>query len=157
MGKVRRFNSAKHEKFFNRLREEALKEGYTEEELDNISLSYLYKKTKSSRILRYITLAYILGRMSGVASCDELFHGVISLQPLTTREKVRHTRFVDSAIYTKLENSKINYILVPSYNIFSIRDTIVIKKDKSDDSLVMQITNIDNRLENQLILTLSFL
>lgn len=75
-----RFNDEKHEKFFNRIKAEAMsKHGFTEEEMTNCDLRYLNKQTNSRRILHFIKLAYYLGMMRGIKDCDEVFYTKISL------------------------------------------------------------------------------
>jgi hypothetical protein len=44
---------------------------FTDEELSSPYLSKLSHQTKSSRIMRMITLAYYLGKMKGIQEIDE--------------------------------------------------------------------------------------
>lgn len=70
-----RFNSEKHEKFYNRVKIDAIKSyGFTEDEMSRCDLGKLYKQTKSHRILRMINLAYHLGVMRGIKDCDSVFY-----------------------------------------------------------------------------------
>lgn len=76
------FQNKRHEKLYNRIREDAIKKGFTDEETSTPYLDRLSKQTKSPRIMRMISLAYRLGEMRGVKMCDELFHTKISLREL---------------------------------------------------------------------------
>ena len=82
-----RFNSEKHEKFYNRIKCEALRNGFTQEELERCDLSRLNRQTKSKRILHMIRLAYYLGQLRGIKDCDEVFYSVIRL----SENDVNHT------------------------------------------------------------------
>lgn len=70
-----RFNSEKHEKFFNRVKSDAIeKYKFTDEEMERCDLSYLHHQTKSKRILHMINLAYHLGVLRGIKDCDSVFY-----------------------------------------------------------------------------------
>lgn len=84
-----RFNSSKHEKFYNRIKNDAMKRyGFTEEEMKRCDLSYLHKKTKSKRILRMINLSYHLGIMRDIKDCDEVFHTDIAVRGIAPEDRV---------------------------------------------------------------------
>lgn len=84
-----RFNSSKHEKFYNRIKNDAINRyGFTEEEMKRCDLSYLHKKTKSKRILRMINLAYQLGLLRGIKDCDEVFHTDITVRDINHEDRV---------------------------------------------------------------------
>lgn len=74
------FQNDRHEKLYNRLKNDAIKRGFAHEELATPYLDRLSKQTKSPRIMKMISLAYHLGQMRGVKMCDELFHTKISLR-----------------------------------------------------------------------------
>lgn len=56
---------------YERVKEEAIRRGFTEEELKSPYLDKLSHKTKSARIMSMITLAYYLGKMKGIVEVDE--------------------------------------------------------------------------------------
>jgi len=61
------------QRLFNWTKERATRQGFTEEELSVINLSNpAFKTTKSSRIWRFISLAYYLGKLDGIRYCDEM-------------------------------------------------------------------------------------
>ncbi|PTY93030.1 hypothetical protein [Heyndrickxia sporothermodurans] len=74
------FQNERHEKLYNRLKDDAIKRGFTPEEVSTPYLDKLSKQTKSGRIMKMISLAYHLGQMRGVKMCDELFHTEITLR-----------------------------------------------------------------------------
>jgi len=77
---MHRWNDKYLEKMYGRIKEWALKDysktsgnhyDFTEEELAHPNLSSKNFNTKSPRIWRMITLAFILGQMSGIRRADE--------------------------------------------------------------------------------------
>jgi len=75
---MHRWNDKYLEKMYNRVKAWALKDytgeknyNFTEEELAHPNLSSKNFNTKSPRIWRMITLAFILGQMSGIRRADE--------------------------------------------------------------------------------------
>lgn len=84
-----RFNSNKHERFFNKVKDDAINRyGFTEEEMKRCDLSYLHRQTKSKRILHMINLAYHLGILRGIKECDEVFYTDITVRGITPEDKV---------------------------------------------------------------------
>ncbi len=74
-----KFQSERYEKAYNRIKEDALSDGFTLEELEKPYLDKLSHQTKSNRIYRMIRLAYYLGWLRGIKHCDELFNTKITL------------------------------------------------------------------------------
>lgn len=72
--------SEKYEKLFNRIKEYAIKDGFTKEELEKIDLSKISKKTKSPRIYRFILWSYYLSWLKGIQFCDEMFNSKITFR-----------------------------------------------------------------------------
>jgi len=71
------------QRLFNWTKERATRQGFTEIELSVINLSNpVFKTTKSSRIWKFITLAYYLGQLDGIRYCDEMVNTKISIDPL---------------------------------------------------------------------------
>lgn len=68
---MKEWNKERYEKHYNRIIEDAKHRGFTNEELANPYLDKLSHQTKSGRIQRMIELAYYLGKLKGVAECDE--------------------------------------------------------------------------------------
>lgn len=66
---------------FNRIKEEALKRGHTEEDLQVLFLNKLNKKTKSVRIRKMIELAYYLGQLRAIKDVNEGYTP-ITIDPL---------------------------------------------------------------------------
>ena len=66
-----KFNDKNLERRYNWVKQLAMDKGFTEEELEYPYLDKLSHKTKSSRILRFISLAYYLGWLRGIKSIDE--------------------------------------------------------------------------------------
>lgn len=67
------WNDDQIERHYNRVLEYAKKDrfNFTDEELSHPYLDKLSHQTKSSRIMRMITLAYHLGKLKGVREVDE--------------------------------------------------------------------------------------
>jgi hypothetical protein len=74
-----RFLNVKFEKMYNRIKEDAIRHGFSEEELIITNLSNPVFKTKSDKIWNYISLAYWLGRLDGIRYCDEMLNSKITL------------------------------------------------------------------------------
>lgn len=68
---MRKWNDLKLEKHFNRIKQDAVKDGFIEEELSHIYLDKISKQTKSARIMRLIRWAYWLGKLRGIDSVDQ--------------------------------------------------------------------------------------
>ncbi|MDV3426691.1 MAG: hypothetical protein LIR50_05810 [Bacillota bacterium] len=66
-----KFNLERNENNYNRVKQMAIDDGFTEEELEKHYLDKLSHQTKSSRIMRMIRLAYYLGWLRGIYYCDE--------------------------------------------------------------------------------------
>lgn len=67
----RNFNLEINEENYNRVKQMAIEDGFTEEEVERHYLDNLSHQTKSSRIIRMIRLAYYLGWLRGIYYCDE--------------------------------------------------------------------------------------
>jgi hypothetical protein len=67
---MRRWNDSDLEQYYNRTYNEALGDGFTNEELSNLDLSLINKRTKSKRILYLIRLAFTIGRLRGIRDID---------------------------------------------------------------------------------------
>jgi len=67
------WNDEKLKRHYDRTLKHAKEDRYsfTEEELSNPYLDKLSHQTKSSRIMRMITLAYYLGKLKGIQEIDE--------------------------------------------------------------------------------------
>lgn len=103
-----RFNTKNHESFFNKVKEDAIKRyGFTEDEMKRCDLSYLHKKTKSKRILRYINLAYHLGVLRGIKDCDSVFHTEFTTRKITPEDKVK--QFHTSRVMFAILNGRIEH------------------------------------------------
>jgi hypothetical protein len=69
------------QRLFDWIKKDALRHGFTEEELLVINLSNpVFKTTKSPRIWRFIRLAYHLGQLDGIRYCDEMINTKITLR-----------------------------------------------------------------------------
>lgn len=68
---MRRWNIPAYERHYDNILRDAKKHGFTDCELASPYLDKLSHQTKSPRITRMITLAYYLGKLKGVAECDE--------------------------------------------------------------------------------------
>lgn len=66
-----KFNNIRNEKNYNRVKRMALEKGFSEEDLKTHYLDRLSKKTSSSRIQKFINLAYYLGWLRGIKYVDE--------------------------------------------------------------------------------------
>lgn len=69
---MRRWNDEKLLKQYERIKEYAKGEGFSDEDLERHYLDKLNKSTSSKRIKRLIRLAYYLGWMRGIAYVDEM-------------------------------------------------------------------------------------
>lgn len=76
------WNKEPLERRYNKTLEEAKERGFTDEDLENHYLTKLAHQTKSMRIMRIITLAYYLGKLSSISEIDEGF------TPVTLREGI---------------------------------------------------------------------
>lgn len=65
------WNKERLKRRYERVRQEALDRGFTEEDLETHYLNKICKGTKSPRILHLITLAYFLGQLRGISDIDE--------------------------------------------------------------------------------------
>lgn len=65
------WNKERFKRRYERVKDEALRRGFTEEELETHYLNRICKQTKSPRILHLITLAYYLGQLRGISDIDE--------------------------------------------------------------------------------------
>lgn len=81
-----RFNEQKYREMYERIKQDALREGYSEKELEKPYLDQLSKQTKSQRIMKMIRLAYWLGWLRGIKYCDEM-HTPISVRGGTVDEQ----------------------------------------------------------------------
>lgn len=69
------------QRLFNWVKQDAVRKGFTEEELTVIYLDNpAFKATKSKRIWRFISLAYYLGQLNGIRYCDEMLNTKITLR-----------------------------------------------------------------------------
>ena len=75
-----KFINPRYEKIYNRIKEDFIRTGFTEEELSHPYLDKLSKQTKSTRIMRMIRLAYYLGWLRGIRYCDEMLNTKIELR-----------------------------------------------------------------------------
>lgn len=67
--------SERFQRLYDWQMKDAIRHGFTEEELSVINLSNpIFKTTKSPRIWRFIRLAYQLGELNGVRYCDEMLN-----------------------------------------------------------------------------------
>lgn len=68
-----KWNDEKIQKHYNRILKSAKEDRYnfTDEDLVSPYLDKLSHQTKSSRIMRMITLAYYLGKLKGIREIDE--------------------------------------------------------------------------------------
>lgn len=71
------WNKESHKKQYLRVVEYAKQEGFIDEELESPYLDKLSHKTKSKRIYRFISLAYYLGWLRGIAYIDEGYTPVV--------------------------------------------------------------------------------
>jgi guanylate kinase len=77
---VRMLNE-RFQRLFDWQKKDAIRHGFTEEELSIIYLNNpAFKVTKSNRIWRLITLAYYLGQLNGIRYCDEMLNAKITLR-----------------------------------------------------------------------------
>jgi hypothetical protein len=75
-----RFNDERYQKMYENIKRDAMKEGYSEEDLEKPYLDKLSKQTKSVRIMKMIRLAYWLGWLRGIKFCDEMLNAKITLR-----------------------------------------------------------------------------
>jgi hypothetical protein len=76
-----RMLSERFQRLFDWQKKDAIRHGFTEEELSIIYLNNpAFKVTKSKRIWRLITLAYYLGQFNGIRYCDEMLNTKITLR-----------------------------------------------------------------------------
>ena len=70
---IYQWNDEKIKRHYERVLKDAKRDRYnfTDEELSNPYLDKLSHQTKSSRIMRMITLTYHLGKLKGVREVDE--------------------------------------------------------------------------------------
>ena len=70
---MHRWNDDQIKRHYDRTLKHAKEDRYsfTDEELSNSYLDKLSHQTKSSRIMRMITLAYYLGKLKGIQEIDE--------------------------------------------------------------------------------------
>ena len=73
-----RFIDKRYEEMYGRLKQDALNEGFSEEDLEKCYLDKLSKQTKSPRIAKMIKLAYYLGWLRGIKYCDEMINTKIN-------------------------------------------------------------------------------
>ena len=67
------WNDEKIKRHYDRTLKDAKRDSYnfTDEELEHPYLDKLSHQTKSSRIMRMVTLAYYLGKLKGIQEIDE--------------------------------------------------------------------------------------
>lgn len=70
---IYQWNDEKIKRHYERVLKDAKRDRYnfTDEELERPYLDKLSHQTKSSRIMRMVTLAYYLGKLKGVREVDE--------------------------------------------------------------------------------------
>ncbi len=66
-----KWNDEQLKKHYERTKEHAKRDNFTEDELERPYLDELSHQTKSHRIIRMIKLAYYLGKMKGIREVDE--------------------------------------------------------------------------------------
>lgn len=67
---TRRWNDQSLFRWYERVKEYAKRDGFSDEDLSHHYLDKLNRQTKSARIKRMIKLAYYLGWLRGIASVD---------------------------------------------------------------------------------------
>lgn len=166
-----RFISEKYERTFNRVKQDALRNGFTEEELERIDLSKISKKTKSSRIYRFIEWSYYLGWLKGIQYCDEMLNTRITIRgigepknkllgvvdDIYNDEKVSLEIFVMNNIDYLISFNVVNIEETDNTNILSIQNHKIFISDKKEKEFIRQyIENFNNGIiENNLLNYLS--
>lgn len=67
----RRWNDERLRRKYERVKEDARNDGFTEDELSSHYLDKLSHQTKSGRIMRMVRLAYTLGWLRGIDNIDQ--------------------------------------------------------------------------------------
>lgn len=73
-----RFIDKRYQIMYEDIKQDAVKDGFSLEDLDKHYLDKLSKQTKSKRIIRMIRLAYWLGWLRGIKHCDEMLNSKIT-------------------------------------------------------------------------------
>jgi hypothetical protein len=67
----KRWNQERLKRHYERVEEQAKRDGFTDDEIASPYLDKLSHQTKSLRIYRMIRLAYYLGKLKGISEVDE--------------------------------------------------------------------------------------